>query len=166
MRRLAPSVAWSVALGLGALLLDRAHKLLQLDIMGWRGGEAVTVTPFFDYVLVWNTGISYGLLGGLPAEALLAIMAAAMALLAVWWWRDGSFLTRIGIALAIGGAVSNAIDRVLYGAVADFFHFHAFGWSFYVFNIADMAISFGVVLLVLDVLWPRGRGDSGQQARG
>src|SRR5690606_22989204 len=94
--RWAPSVTWSLALGLGALALDRLHKLLQLDVIGWHGGETVTLTPFFDYVLVWNTGISYGLLGGLPAEGLLAIMVAAMALLVIWWWRDKSFLTRIG----------------------------------------------------------------------
>lgn len=167
MSRWAPSVTWSLALGLGALALDRLHKLLQLDVIGWHGGETVTLTPFFDYVLVWNTGISYGLLGGLPAEGLLAIMVAAMALLVIWWWRDKSFLTRIGIALAIGGAVSNALDRVIWGAVADFFHFHAFGWSFYVFNIADVAISAGVVLLIVDVLWPnRRRGDSAQQTAG
>jgi signal peptidase II len=59
---------------------------------------------------------------------------------------------RCGLALALGGALSNALDRALYGAVADFFHFHWGDWSFYIFNLADTAISLGVVLLLLDAL--------------
>ena len=148
------SVLWSLILGTGVLVIDRAHKYLQVDFAGWRGGEVVTLTPFFDYVLVWNTGISYGLLAGLTPEMLLLVMALAVAALGWWWVKEDAILTRIGIALAIGGAFSNAIDRMVYGAVADFFHFHLDTWSFYVFNIADVAISAGVVLLIVDVLRP------------
>lgn len=153
--KLKPSVYLSLFLGMDVLILDRLHKYIQIDVMGWTGGEVMNLTPFFDYILVWNTGISYGLLGGLSPEALLGIMALAMGALAIWWWKDDALLTRLGIALAIGGAISNAIDRIIYGAVADFFHFHVGDWSFYVFNIADMAISLGVLLLVFDVLRPR-----------
>ena len=74
----------------------------------------------------------------------------AIAALFVWWSRTADALVRFGLMLAIGGAVSNAIDRVLYGAVADFFHFHWQGWSFYIFNLADVAITLGVLLLLLD----------------
>ena len=59
---------------------------------------------------------------------------------------------RAGLALCIGGALSNLADRVLYGAVADFFHFHVGDWSFYIFNLADVAITLGVLLLILDVV--------------
>lgn len=118
----------------------------------WRGGEIVPVTPFFDYVLVWNTGISYGLLDGLPTWVLGAIMLVAIAALSVWWWRTSQPLVRLGLAFCIGGALSNALDRLIYGAVADFFHFHWGGWSFYIFNIADMAITLGVILLLLDLV--------------
>ncbi len=149
------SVRWSVILLLAAFVVDRVHKYIQVDMIGWTGGEVVPVLPFFDYVLVWNTGISYGLLGGMAPEVLLVIMAIAMIALAVWWWKDDSLLTRLGIALAIGGALSNAVDRVVYTAVADFFHFYAGTWSFYIFNIADIAISLGVALLIFDVFWPR-----------
>jgi signal peptidase II len=152
-----PSVVWSVIVGTDVLIADRLHKLVQIDYFGWTGGEVVNIAPFFDYVLVWNTGISYGLLGGLTPAMLLAVMVAAMVALAVWWWKDNSLLTRLGIALAIGGAVSNAIDRVIYGAVADFFHFYWGGFSWYVFNIADIAITLGVILLVYDVLRPKPR---------
>lgn len=157
-----------------AFALDRVHKFMQVswdcvsignavcvDYLGaftpdsmanWRGGEVVSVTPFFDYVLVWNTGISYGLLGSLPVWAIGALMAVALVLLVIWWWRSTSVLVRSGLALCIGGALSNALDRLLYGAVADFFHFHWQDWSFYIFNVADAMITAGVLLLILDVL--------------
>src|SRR5690606_29476203 len=99
-----------------------------------------------------NTGISYGLLSSVPAWALGLLILAALIGLSVWWWRADTQLVRAGLALAIGGALSNALDRWLYGAVADFFHFHWQDYSFYIFNIADAAITAGVVLLVLDLL--------------
>lgn len=164
----------SVLLFAAAFALDRIHKFVQVSMdcvspgaaacvdflgtytpesmLGWRGGEIVQVTGFFDYVLIWNTGISYGLLGSLPVWAIGILMAFAMAALAVWWWRSPSALVRAGLALCLGGALSNALDRLLYGAVADFFHFHWQDWSFYIFNIADAMITAGVLLLILDVL--------------
>lgn len=123
-----------------------------VHLTGWRGGELLTVAPFFDYVLVWNTGISYGLLDHLPPWGLGVIMLVAIVALSIWWWRSSEFLVRLGLALCLGGAFSNALDRLLYGAVADFFHFHWGSWSFYIFNIADVAITFGVILLFVDLL--------------
>lgn len=170
MNRQLPSlIGAAVAFG-----LDRIHKFVQVSgdcialgqqvcvgnafgfvpeaATGWRGGEFVPVTPFFDYVLVWNTGISYGLLSAVPAWGLGLVMTAALVGLAIWWWRADQPLVRLGLAVAIGGALSNAIDRWIYGAVADFFHLHAGSWSFYIFNIADTAITLGVILLILDLL--------------
>jgi signal peptidase II len=152
----------SIALALLAFVIDRGHKLVQIEVLGWHGGEYVPVTPFFDYVLVWNTGISYGLLGSVPVWGLMTIAVAALAALALWWWKADQPLVRAGLALAIGGAASNGLDRLLYGAVADFFHFHWQDWSFYIFNLADMAITFGVVLLILDFLGI-GRGKSSER---
>ena len=164
----------SLLVGLAAFGLDRIHKFVQVSAdclgaassvcldyfnaipapasAGWRGGEIVPVAPFFDYVLVWNTGISYGLLGSLPVWAIGILMAVALVLLIVWWWRTSDRLTRFGLMLVIGGALSNALDRLLYGAVADFFHFHWQDWSFYIFNVADAMITAGVLLLILDVV--------------
>ncbi|MHB1103397.1 MAG: signal peptidase II [Devosia sp.] len=144
--------AWSLLFLLLAFGLDRAHKYFQIELQGWRGGEMVRVTDFFDYVLVWNTGVSYGLLGDAPLWVLGIVIAAATILLGVWWWRSTQQLVRAGLAFCIGGALSNALDRVLYGAVADFFHFHWQQYSFYIFNIADTAITLGVLLLILDLL--------------
>lgn len=163
----------SILLLMLAFALDRIHKFMQVSwdcvavgkalcidyalvpspsLANWTGGEIVPVTPFFDYVLVWNTGISYGLLGSLPVWVIGALMAVALVLLCVWWFRSTSALVRAGLALCIGGALSNALDRLLYGAVADFFHFHWQGWSFYIFNVADAMITAGVLLLILDVV--------------
>lgn len=147
-----PHLIPSLILGLIAFALDRGHKYLQVDLAGWRGGEVVRVTDFFDYVLVWNYGVSYGLLDGLPVWALGGIAVVAIAALLVWWARSTDMLVRFGLMLAIGGAASNALDRLFYGAVADFFHFHWQAWSFYIFNIADTAITAGVLLLLLDFL--------------
>lgn len=142
----------SLVFGLLAFVLDRAHKFYQIEIEGWRGGEIVQVTSFFDYVLVWNTGISYSLFDNWPLLGLGILIVVAIAALLFWWLRAPQPLVRIGLMLCIGGALSNAVDRLLYGAVADFFHFHWQGWSFYVFNLADMSITFGVLLLILDLL--------------
>lgn len=174
VRRLDISVIASLMVAIIAFGMDRAQKAYHiaadcyaigqsacvsvpfffepLSLTGWRGGEMLSVTPFFDYVLVWNTGISYGLLDDLPVWALGVIMLVAIAALSVWWWRSRELLVRLGLALCVGGALSNALDRLIYGAVADFFHFHWGSWSFYIFNIADVAITFGVVLLFIDLL--------------
>ena len=140
----------SLLLAVFAFGLDRLHKYLQIEVWGWHGGEITRVTDFFDYVLVWNTGISYSLLGTLPVWMLMIVIVAAVIGLCIWWWRSKDQLVRAGLALAIGGAVSNALDRWLYGAVADFFYFHWQDWSFYIFNLADAAITAGVLLLILD----------------
>jgi signal peptidase II len=166
------TVLFSLVIGLLAFGIDRLHKALQVNWdcvalgearcvspliavipaypLGWRGGEIVPVTSFFDYVLVWNTGISYGLFSDLPVIGLGALMAIAIILLAIWYWRTQLLPVRTALAMIIGGALSNALDRLLYGAVADFFHFHWAEHSFYIFNLADVAISLGVLLLILD----------------
>ena len=141
--------------GFDAMLLDRAHKFYQVNMQGWTGGEFQTVTPFLDYVLVWNRGVSYGFLSGMPQPVVLLVIATAFAVLCFWWFTAKSFVLRLGLALALGGALSNIIDRVQYGAVADFFHLHWGARSFFVFNLADAMISLGAVLLILDMVLPK-----------
>ncbi len=152
-----PYLIPSLLVGLAAFALDRGlHKLrrrLQVDLPpAGAAAKSCRVTAFFDYVLVWNTGVSYGLLGDLPVWVLGLLAAVAILALGIWWWRTADRLVRFGLMLVIGGALSNALDRLLYGAVADFFHFHWQDWSFYIFNVADMAITAGVLLLVLDMV--------------
>ena len=136
-----------------ALVLDQASKLWLLYVfdLGRRG--AVRVTPFFDLLLAWNVGISFGWFqnDSLVAQVILNLVkAAAVIALAVWMAWSRTMLATIALGLIIGGAIGNAIDRILYGAVADFFSFHAFGYEWYIFNIADTAIVAGVVGLLYE----------------
>lgn len=140
-----------------ALVLDQATKLWLLFVfeLGRRG--AVAVTPFFDLVLAWNTGISYGLFqqdGPVGAAVLIGFKVIAVIALAIWMARSKTRLATIGLGLIIGGAIGNAIDRAAYGAVVDFALFHI-QWggktlNWYVFNIADAAIVVGVASLLYD----------------
>jgi len=134
-----------------AALLDQAHKFYMIKVLGWSGGEYAQVTPFFDYVLVWNPGISYGWLSWLPSWGLVGIMLVAVLGLAYWWATATTNLVRWGLAIVLGGALGNIVDRVIYGAVADFFSFHAYGYNWYIFNIADVAIALGLFALVWDM---------------
>jgi signal peptidase II len=119
--------------------------------------EPVHLTPFLDLVMAWNTGISYGLFqhqGPLGQGVLLAVKAIAVALLVLWLARARTQTAAVSLGLIIGGAIGNGIDRLTYGAVADFVLFHiqiagsSFNW--YVFNLADAAIVAGVVGLLYD----------------
>ena len=140
-----------------ALVLDQATKLWLLFVfeLGRRG--AVAVTPFFDLVLAWNTGISYGWFqqdGPIGAAVLLGFKVIAVIALAIWMAHSKTRLATIGLGLIIGGAIGNAIDRAAYGAVVDFALFHV-QWggktlNWYVFNIADAAIVVGVAALLYD----------------
>jgi signal peptidase II len=145
-----------LGVALATVLIDQAHKAWMLYVYDIGAKGTVTVTPFFDLVLVWNQGISYGLLPQQSAAGRLGLILFALGAslaLTVWLARLESRLTAIAIGLIIGGAIGNAIDRMLYGAVADFFSFHAFGYQWYVFNIADTAIVAGVVGLLYDSLF-------------
>jgi signal peptidase II len=153
---------WGPVSGLGlavagaVVLIDQAHKAWMLHVYDIGARGVVTVTPFFDLVLVWNQGISYGLLpqeGMLGRLGLILFALGASLALTVWLASLTSRLAAVSIGLIIGGAVGNAIDRVIYGAVADFFSFHAFGLEWYIFNIADTAIVAGVVGLLYDSLF-------------
>jgi signal peptidase II len=134
---------------------DQGNKLWMLNVYDIGAKGTVAVTPFFDLVLLWNKGVSYGLLAqdspygrwGLILFAFFASLA-----LTVWLARVTTRLTAVAIGFIIGGAIGNAIDRIAYGAVADFYSFHAFGFQWYVFNIADVAIVAGVIGLLYDSL--------------
>jgi signal peptidase II len=142
----------SLMLGLVAFAADRLHKYLQVDVIHWPEGHIRPLLPFLDLTLVFNTGVSYGLLSSLPFFAVAAVVAVALVALIVWWARSSSPLVRAGLAICIGGAVSNALDRLIYPGVADFFWLHFGDTSLFVFNLADAAITLGVCLLLLDLM--------------
>lgn len=139
------------------VVLDQASKLWLLNVFDIARKGAVKVTPFFDLVLAWNTGISYGLLQTDSAAgqiALTAVKVVAVVALAIWMARSHTTLATVALGLIIGGAIGNGIDRVAYGAVVDFalFHINIGGntYNWYVFNLADVAIVVGVAALLYD----------------
>jgi signal peptidase II len=152
-RRLRSGLVAAVAV----LVLDQATKLWLLFVFDIARRGAVKVTPFFDLVLAWNTGISYGWFQTESAAGqalLLAIKAIAVIVLGVWMARAPTRLAAVALGLIIGGAIGNAIDSLAYGAVVDFALFHVHigekELNWYVFNLADTAIVAGVAALLYD----------------
>lgn len=143
--------AFGLWLALAVFVTDRANKYWLVDFWDLAAKGRVTLAPFFDLVLVWNRGVSYGLLtqeSDLGRYLLFAFAIIISCVLIVWLAYSETKLWAFGLGLVIGGALSNAADRLIYGAVADFFSLHAFGFYWYVFNLADMAIVAGVAVLL------------------
>jgi signal peptidase II len=110
-----------------------------------------------EIVLAWNRGISYGLFqqeGDLGRWFLVVVSFGAAVWLARWMWRETRMATVLGLALIIGGALGNGVDRAVFGAVVDFVHLHWGSFSWYIFNIADAAIVVGVAALMYTSLRP------------
>ena len=147
---------WGVmayAVAAAVVVLDQLSKYWILDVVHLPDRPAIRVLPFFQLTMVWNPGVSFGLLqaGSPMGRWLLVVFALAIVIaLAAWARRLTRPLLALAVGLMLGGALGNSlIDRVRFGAVADFLDFHSlyFPW---VFNIADSAITIGVVLLLLD----------------
>lgn len=119
--------------------------------------RTIAVLPFANLTLVWNRGVSFGILGdGAVGPYLLAGLAIVVAVaLVVWMRRAESALLGYGLGAVVGGAVGNAIDRLHWGAVADFVDLHVGGWHWPAFNVADAAITIGVVCVLVDGLFAR-----------
>ncbi len=150
----------ALRLGLGiaavALALDQIVKTMVVAYFdGAPGG--IEITPFFNFVMVWNRGVSFGILGGIaPPPWLLATVAGGVAIgLAIWLARVSERPLVVGIGLLIGGALGNVADRLRFGAVADFLDFHWGARHWPAFNLADVAITTGVAILIIDSLLNR-----------
>jgi signal peptidase II len=143
-----------LGLALLTLVLDQLTKLWALGALQ-DPPVSITVTGWWDMVLVWNHGISFGVLGaGALSPWVLAAVTGAIALgVAVWLFRSRHWLAILTAGLILGGAVGNIIDRLVYGAVVDFVRWHAYGYSWPVFNLADAAITLGIALLIAESLF-------------
>lgn len=140
---------------LGVLLLDQASKWWVLEVLRLPEARDVAVLPFLNLTMVWNRGVTFGMLAGDGAwnQAILAVVAAVIVLLlGRWMLRAESRIVAAALGAVTGGAIGNVIDRMRFGAVVDFVHLHVAGWSWYVFNIADAAIVCGVAVLAGDAL--------------
>jgi signal peptidase II len=134
-------------------LADQASKWALIAMI--RPEETIHVTSFFNFVMWWNKGVSFGLF---PAGSeggmwlLIGVAGTIMTVLLLWLRRVQSRGLAVVIGLIIGGAFGNVVDRLRFGAVADFFDFHLGIHHFAAFNIADSAICIGVFILCLDSL--------------
>ncbi|WP_417685522.1 signal peptidase II [Roseibium sp.] len=135
------------------LVLDQASKLWLLHGFDLGANGPVDLLPVLDLVLVWNRGISYGLF---QQDSELGRWVLALgtvgATIALWVWsvRAETRFLALSLALVVGGAIGNGIDRLAYGAVVDFVYFHVGSFSWYVFNLADVWIVAGVAGLLYD----------------
>lgn len=141
-------------------ILDRVLPCLSGPPGPWCLAQTppVEVTGFFNLVMVWNRGVSFGLFANEAAfmpYVLIAVALAITAVLVVWLGRTDRAFPAVCIGLVIGGAIGNVIDRFRFGAVADFLDFHVAGWHWPAFNVADSCIVVGVFLLVADGLFAR-----------
>jgi signal peptidase II len=140
---------------LAAFALDQGHKYWMIEVyqIGKRG--RVALTSYFDVLLTWNHGISYGLFqqnSAMGRMLLIGFAFIAVTVLAVWMARTHSRLVAASVGFIIGGALGNVADRFIHGAVADFFLLHYGEHDWYVFNVADVAIGVGVAGILLDWL--------------
>ncbi len=147
----AHAAAW-FALAAAMVVADRLTKWLILAV--FMPGEVREVTSFFNLVLVFNKGAAFSFLAsasGWQTPLFAAVAIAAAIIVSVLLARGaGSRFFKLGLALILGGALGNLWDRLQYGQVVDFLDFHAFGWHWPAFNVADAGISVGAVLLIID----------------
>ncbi|MCF8469134.1 MAG: signal peptidase II [Sneathiella sp.] len=135
------------------IALDQISKVYLIDVMA-QYPAGIEVTPFFNLVMVWNRGVSFGMFASSDMRWILVGVSAIISIVVLLWLRKATnrALT-IGLGLVLGGAIGNIIDRVRLGAVADFFDFDLIFMRWPAFNVADMAIVCGVALIVLENLF-------------
>ena len=144
------------------LFCDQASKYWILNVLDLPALGSIALLPVLNLTMVWNHGVTFGLfngLGGVGPWLLTAVAVVVVALLLVWMARTDRASVAIALGAIAGGAIGNVIDRIRYGAVVDFIHAHAFGWSWYVFNVADASIVCGVAVLMADSLFERRRAN-------
>ncbi len=155
-----PRTRWGIFAGLLVLLADQASKYWVLQILHLPERGQVPVLPVLSLTMVWNQGVTFGLFhqtGPWGPWLLAGVALVVVVALGMWLRRAESAWVAVALGAIAGGAIGNVIDRVRFGAVVDFLHAHAFGYSWYVFNVADAAIVCGVGALILDGVWPRSR---------
>ncbi len=149
-------------IALGVLIADQTSKLwVVFKVMD--PPQVIEVFPFFNLVMAWNRGVSFGMFNsnsGFGPWVFFALSLTISLFLAVWLWKSETKLLGLALGMIIGGAIGSAIDRVHFGAVADFLDFYVGNWHWPAFNIADCGITIGAGILILDsILDGLNRGD-------
>jgi len=146
-----------IAIFSGLFTIDRLVKVFLLNFLQENQLNSFRLNNFFEVTLVWNKGVSYGLF---PQQSYVGQLIIIFFSLIICVWI-AKFITNsdiryrsITLILILAGASSNMIDRLIYGAVADFFHFEIATYSWYVFNIADIYIVSGLLILIYAFIYP------------
>jgi len=148
---------WGLLVAALVLVADQASKWWVLNVLHLPELVSVPLLPVLSLTMVWNQGVTFGLFhqdGATGPWILAGVAACVVVALTLWMRKAERVLVACALGAVAGGAVGNIIDRARFGAVVDFIHAHAFGWSWYVFNVADAAIVCGVAVLILDGLLP------------
>lgn len=123
------------------------HPPLRLDFV------SIPVIANFNLTMVWNEGVSFGMMGGMGIWPLIILAMTIVSIFFVWLLKSTSKFESVSLAFVIGGAIGNVIDRFRFGAVADFFDVYVGHYHWPAFNIADSAITIGVVMLIIHGLF-------------
>ena len=157
-----PTLRIGLVVAVLLLAIDQASKwwiLEELRLPELGQVPVLALGPFgIDLSMVWNRGVTFGLLSGDGPwnHLILALIAAGIAVFLLRWLaRAETRMVAVALGAVIGGAIGNVADRLRFGAVVDFVDAHAWGWHWYVFNIADAGIVFGVAALIADALFRR-----------
>ena len=142
--------AWGLVAAVLVVAADQASKLW---VLAAQSGLPVEIAPFFNIVLVWNRGVSFGMFGSAGPLVLAALAGAVALVLVVWMLRSPRRFEALALGAVAGGAAGNILDRLTRGAVVDFLDFHIAGWHWYAFNLADSAITVGIALLLFDAVF-------------
>ncbi|WP_237687968.1 signal peptidase II [Sneathiella sedimenti] len=141
------------------IAVDQVSKHYLIDLMARHPG-GIEVTSFFNLVMVWNRGVSFGMFAGDNVRWILVAVAAVISVVVFFWLRKAANrMLSIGLGLVLGGAIGNIVDRIRFGAVADFFDFDLIFMRWPAFNVADMAIVVGVVVILLESLFQGRKSD-------
>ncbi len=152
-----PRTAAGLLTLVAVLVADQASKWWVINVLDLPNLRDVPVLSWLSLTMTWNRGVTFGLFndGGAAGSLLLSALAVAVVIgLGIWLRRAQSGLVAVAVGAIAGGALGNVVDRLRAGRVTDFIHAHAFGYSWYVFNLADAAIVCGVAALVLDGMRP------------
>jgi len=168
MLKAGPHLRFGLLVGFLLMVADQLSKYWILHGLDLPARGSIALLPFLNFTMVWNHGISMGLPIGpaLGKWGILVLTGGISAWLLSWLVKTASRVEALSLGLIIGGAIGNIIDRLIYGAVVDFVHLHAGGHSFYVFNLADSAISIGVAILLIDGLRGGAKGPKNAQKVG
>lgn len=151
-----PALRLGLITALAVGITDWLSKYLILHVIQLPARRNIQILPFFDLTMVWNRGVSFGMLQAdspLARWVLIGFTLAVSLGVLIWLYRNEDRLSALALGGILGGALGNIHDRLVYGAVADFFDFHLLGAHWYVFNVADAAISTGVALLLIRSFW-------------